>query len=282
MNKLDKSRYISVNGGWQGLGDGPHYSRYDLAEHAQKAGYKLLYGVQTSEKTQVEEVENKYGRDWYPVGSDFLTNYMDIDGASVLHINSETVAPEAIPFMAKLVYGNAHNSPYFDVQKPAAGVQLNRLPWHELDYTQSLERIARILPVTRIILQASGLQIGRLSPAEFAERLSCYSPYVSTVLLDDSSGTGKTLSPNLLRPYIDAIYGNNDMPSVAVAGGLRPSNVDFILDKLINDYPDLSFDAETGLRENYDRDNPKVSKFSGKKAREFASKIIELSLRDTL
>lgn len=282
MTELDKSPYISLNGGHGGLGRRyGDVSDYDLQRQSEKAGYQLLFGVQTSEKTQVEEIENKYGKDWYPVGPGQLSLSLRSGGGNILHINFETLAPDAIPLMTKLVYNNAqYKDPY--EPEPAYGIQLNRLPWHEVDFTSSFERISRVLPISRFILQASSAQIGQLDPKEFAKILRAYSTNVSTVLLDDSSGTGKPLDPQQLRPYIDAVYRQNDMPSVAVAGGLNPANVGFKLEGLLADYPNLSIDAETGLRDNYDKANPKASVFSSNKAREFVSKIIELSSRSTL
>lgn len=246
---------------------------------AKEIGYTVLYGVQTSETTQFYNTENKYGRSWYPVGPQELSGQINSTYNNSLHINFDTLSPEAIPFMTKLVYNNAlkcFNQNTHGYTKAIQAVQLNRLPWHSVDYSEAFEKINRAMPLSRLILQASYMQIGNLTPTELVGSLRKYCPNITTILLDTSCGTGKPLDAKLLIPYIDELYGHEQMPAVAIAGGLNPNNVKQLIEPLVNTYNGLSFDAETGLRDNYDPQNPSQSRFSTKKAIEFANSVIQL------
>lgn len=105
------------------------------------------------------------------------------------------------------------------------------------------------------------LQIGRealkqadYDPATVVRYLEDYVDVVDGVLLDQSMGEGKLMEPEILISYMNAISRAHPKMHLAVAGGLDPSNLE-ILVPLLKAYPNLSIDAQAGLRRNRD---PKI------------------------
>ncbi|HWN40955.1 MAG TPA: hypothetical protein VNW71_01975 [Thermoanaerobaculia bacterium] len=112
-----------------------------------------------------------------------------------------------------------------------------------------LEEIRSERPALRIVLQ---MLLGLLasSPREAARRAQDVAGLVDDVLLDVSGGQGRPLDPEGVLPYLRAL---SDMGfGLGVAGGLSAANL-HLLEPLLAELPDLSFDAETCLRDEEDR-----------------------------
>ncbi|HWM92135.1 MAG TPA: hypothetical protein VN493_15330 [Thermoanaerobaculia bacterium] len=85
------------------------------------------------------------------------------------------------------------------------------------------------------------LQIG--SPEEAARE-------VDDLLLDKSAGQGRPLDPDTVLPFLRELKDTG--LGLGVAGGLCASSL-HLLEPLLAEFPDLSFDAESRLRDEEDR-----------------------------
>ncbi len=98
------------------------------------------------------------------------------------------------------------------------------------------------------------LQVGKIamiecleSPEAAAERLQTYEGVIDYVLLDKSMGTGHGMDAARLRQYIQAVKDVMPNLSIVVAGGLGPDSMDLV-EPLVNEFPDISIDAQGRLR----------------------------------
>ena len=94
-------------------------------------------------------------------------------------------------------------------------------------------------------LVASGV-----SPEEAARRAREIAGLANDLLLDVSGGQGRPLDPAALLPFLRALADTG--LGLGVAGGLSASNL-HLLEPLLAELPELSFDAETCLRDEEDR-----------------------------
>jgi hypothetical protein len=108
-----------------------------------------------------------------------------------------------------------------------------------------------------VILQINDptFEIIKEQPTLLISRLREYDGVISRVLLDKSMGKGKILNPDFLRPFIDEIYGHLPSTEIIVGGGLGPYTMD-ILEGLVQNYPLLSWDAQSRLRPSKDALDP--------------------------
>lgn len=105
----------------------------------------------------------------------------------------------------------------------------------------------RDYPDKKIILQinSKSLVIVDHDPDKLLERLNLYGKSVNYVLLDMSMGRGIGLNTDQLLPYLKKI----DHPDrhLAVAGGLCAEKL-HLIEPLVEQFPDLSIDAQSKLR----------------------------------
>lgn len=279
MEKL--APYIGINGG------GWHDVQNDHLIRNQSPMRKVLMGVQATEKTQVYNQENKYGKDWHPVGDSMKRWWSRSGWNQMLHINTEGKLPSAVAAVTRLMLERTIvtvwdetdlGTEYSELRSYCKRIQFNNLPFYDLDYTPVFEMLAtdsnsKTGP-QQIVLQANAQSMDALTPAKFAKEVKRYEPVIAGVLLDGSGGKGVPLRAAQLRRYIDRIYDMNI--AVGIAGGLSAETVEPLAGKLLQQYPDLSVDAESGLRTNYSSDNPANSEFSIEKAKDFAVKVTQL------
>lgn len=182
----------------------------------------------------------------------------------------EEVAPCRHPLLADLPalfspHPRAFNSVHFHTRTPerltdqverviaAAGpwlhglqINLDRIP------PEALREIRARHPDLRLILPLRGPVRGFVRT---------YAGLADVALFDLSAGRGLLLDPGKARAALEEIEARMPGVALAVAGGLGPETVDRIR-PLLERFPDLSFDAESRLRDGDDRlDLEKVGEY---------------------
>lgn len=106
------------------------------------------------------------------------------------------------------------------------------------------------------------LQIGqdaldgeRNDPARVVARLAHYEGVIQRVLLDRSMGRGHCMEAKRLLPFVRAIRSNFPTLGIGVAGGLGPDTI-HLVKPLVDEFPDLSIDAQGRLRPSGDALDP--------------------------
>jgi hypothetical protein len=90
-------------------------------------------------------------------------------------------------------------------------------------------------------------------PKLLVAKLKKYRQSLSCVLLDKSMGNGKEIDVQKLLPFLRAIQAELPHIKLAVAGGLGPYNVFETLHPIVQEFPDVSWDAENRLRPSCDK-----------------------------
>ena len=221
--------------------------------HAQKTGLfdtgrMLALGVKATHKTQFEGVENKYGREWYPVGDELSVamrrdrQHPDVIGVAQTYLDIHHAGDAAYrqEFMDRLMKRG---------QGMLQAVQFDMLLWHEND--EMLEFVADVREKydVKILLQCYKRAMDELGPKQVAQKLGRYASGIDYVLFDASHGTGVRMDAERLGTFLEEAYSSSELESVnfAVAGGLNAQNVRDDLPELVVKYPDVSWDAEGQL-----------------------------------
>lgn len=123
-----------------------------------------------------------------------------------------------------------------------------------------------ILQVGRHAFDRVGSDIPRL-----LNELARYSDVVTHVLLDKSMGKGISLDTDELLPFIRAIRDNLPDYQIVVAGGLGPQTL-HLLQPIIEEFPDVSIDAEGRLRASGNNVDPLDLPITG----EYLAKALQL------
>jgi len=84
-------------------------------------------------------------------------------------------------------------------------------------------------------------------PDELAERLDDYKSVIHRVLLDKSMGKGKGMDAEWLLPFAHTIKKRFPEMGIGAAGGLGPETT-HLVELLVEEFPDLSIDAQGKLR----------------------------------
>lgn len=126
------------------------------------------------------------------------------------------------------------------------GFQMNH-PWpHPL----LLRAFRKTHPDKILILQVGRQALGGMifSPKIIADLIvSRYLPLVNYVVIDESDGRGHPLSATRVRPLLRAIYDRAPYARLGVAGCLGPGTLAELLGSLLQEFPRLSFDAQSLL-----------------------------------
>lgn len=210
----------------------------------------LALGVKATHKTQMLDIENKYGREWYPVGGEFI-DVLD-QRESELHVAQVFIDPE-------LAKDEHYRNNFIDRVHRRGRLWLNAIQFDMLPIGEDNSLPGFIEDVKnetklKILLQAHSGLMESYSPRDLAKLLGGFA--LDYVLLDSSHGKGVRLDINKLRPYVEAIYESDDLKHVGVgiAGGLNAEIVANDLPEIVKIYPDLSWDAE-GQLHRPDRSN---------------------------
>lgn len=127
------------------------------------------------------------------------------------------------------------------------GVQING-HWPS---RSDLEEVRSVRPDLRVVLQVNpAAQGGSLRDLRDLRELA---GLADDVLLDASAGQGRPVDPESALPYLEALEDSG--LGLGVAGGLCVENLPLV-EPLLARFPDLSFDAESRLRDAEDHLDP--------------------------
>lgn len=213
-------------------------------------GRALVLGVKATHKTQILDIENKYGPEWYPVGGQEFSRAIDpgvtpgkpIIGVAQAYLEKDLAGDPDYRnrFVSRLAERGA---PWLQ------GIQFDMLPWHtDESMLPFLEKIKDEHGL-KIFLQCHNNAMDELGSSGVAHRLHRYGTAIDYLLFDASHGTGKRLDVDRLRSFVGSIYVSSWLGhvGVAVAGGLDAVTVREELPRLLDDFPDVSWDAEGRL-----------------------------------
>lgn len=202
---------------------------------------KIMIGVLASSKTINGELNGQPDR--YPTPEQMGSIFEDHSKALNL-VHFSTKDPGVL--FEDMVKAFTLAGPY------CHGLQLN-IAWPD---SKAIEHFRiKAYPAT-IVLQigARAFETIEHSPQKLADKIDKeYKYFIDYVLLDPSGGMGKPLDPEDLRGYLRALGEKEMSVGLGVAGGLSPSTLYDLLFPLATDFPDLSIDVETGVRDENDR-----------------------------
>lgn len=138
------------------------------------------------------------------------------------------------------------------------GLQLN-IAWPDPSVLGFFK--TREYPVT-IVLQigARAFEMIGHAPQKLADKIEKeYKHFIDFVLLDPSGGTGKPFNPEEMRGYLQELEMKQMSIGLGVAGGLNQATLRRLILPLVKEFPDLSIDVETGVRNGYDNLDPNLA-----------------------
>ncbi|MFC1686586.1 hypothetical protein ACFLZS_01495 [Patescibacteria group bacterium] len=206
----------------------------------------LMLGVLVSETT-LQGKENKYPNRYPKIGEIGEIFFPGEDLLNLVHYHNRTENTadlcEQLSRITKLA------GPYFN------GFQLN-ITWPPVS---ELIKFHKREPFKFIVFQVNNGVMDSVKHNPYSlesrikeEYIDGNSGLIDYILLDPSGGQGKRFDLNKTLQTIEVLRELN-LPLV-VAGGLRPGNLFELLPGVCSVYPDISIDAEGGLR-----DNPKTT-----------------------
>lgn len=208
-------------------------------------GRMALFGVKAIHKTQWLDTPNKYGDKWYPVGpmafSDVL-NPPEPGSTAVAQVFFEPAQVRDPDYLTRFTDRIVQRGNGW-----LKGLQFDRLPWHEHDYRPFFDDIKAVYPRLSILVQCHDGVMQAHPPAETARKIAALEAQVEYVLFDASHGTGTELDASKLHGYLEAAHAASDRMGFGVAGGLSAGTVAEAVGPLLEDFPELSWDAEGRL-----------------------------------
>jgi hypothetical protein len=118
----------------------------------------------------------------------------------------------------------------------------------------------------KFIFQINDRLLGKLggSAEKVAVEVKRYNKAIDYILFDISCGRGLVINPYIVLKYLEKIRFLNPDIGIAVAGGLSPINLEILM-PILKEHPDISIDAETGIRNSEDKLCPeRVKRFVDK------------------
>jgi phosphoribosylanthranilate isomerase len=199
---------------------------------------RLMVGILVSDRT-LEGLPEEMGPRRHPAVAD-LENLFSADPRAFNAVHFHTRTPERLVDQVERVIAAA------GPRLHALQINLDQIP---LD---ALRVIRARCPSLQLILPL------RETAGRFAE---AYVGLVDIVLFDWSAGRGVLFDPAEARAVLEEVEAKMPGVALAVAGGLGPDTVDLVR-PLLERFPDLSFDAESRLRDADDRlDLAKVGEY---------------------
>lgn len=206
----------------------------------------LALGVKATHKTQILDTENKYGREWYPVGEEEFARALEPRSGS-MNVAQMFLDPNYVdnPVYRKEFIGRIRRRG----AKWLEAMQFDMLPWDTdttlLPFIEEVKRESGL----KMLLQAHSEIMQSLGPENIVRILGRYAGALDYILFDASHGKGVRLNTDALRPFLEEAYGSEELQAVGigVAGGLNSAVVSEDLPGLIQKYPTISWDAEGRL-----------------------------------
>lgn len=216
----------------------------------------LALGVKATHKTQWDDIENKYGAAWYPVG-DAIAGAMSAERTDELRVAQVCLDTPT----ASRPGGREYEKAFIDRLLARTGdmlnaIQFDMLPWDSQAKTGLFAHIKEARPDMTILVQANKHQMAAHGPKELVRRLNWYDvrgeKYIDRVLFDASHGTGERLDVGNLEQFVREAIAETEF-GVGIAGGLHGPIIREELAGILARYPGrLSFDAEGQLHKNPD------------------------------
>ncbi|MBC7459446.1 hypothetical protein H7200_01895 [Candidatus Saccharibacteria bacterium] len=247
---MKQEPYVGVSGV---VGPEQHRALASLAESTHLVHHRqLLIGIKAVHKTQWLDIDNKYGRQWYPVGDELaqvLDPAPDTFNVAQMYLDPETI--NADPDYARAFTEKV-------IRRAGAqldGVQYDMLPYHETpkafnDLVKTVKRYGQ-----QLIIQCHGPAMS-LGPDVAIDDLKRLSPEINFVLFDASHGTGTQMNSGILKKFLEKAYLDADFADYGtqfgVAGGLHGDNIRSMLSEILSEFPDISWDAEGKLHARVD------------------------------
>ncbi len=207
---------------------------------------KLMIGLMMSRKT-LRGIPSKYTNVWLKndeVGDVFVKDDCVINCVHYADYNDSTIIQDLEDVVK---YGGPNlNAVQFDMVWPN---------------TRMIRVFKDKFPYLSLVLQVSkeAMFVSDNNPKSVANKLKDYGDSLDYVLFDRSGGRGIPISYDELEPYIlamQSINRNTFDANIALAGGLTPSNLQGFFNSFISLVPNLSCDAEGGMRKSFDNTNP--------------------------
>ncbi len=208
----------------------------------ENARRKLMIGVLVSWKT-LNNLTNKWPSRYPKIEAVAEIFPDDPRALNLVHYNTKNNMSPCDELT--VISGAAGNS--FD------GFQLN-IAWPD---RAELASFRAMNPNIFIVLQIGSRAFEGVgdSPSRLAQAVNFYAEIIDHVLLDQSGGVGRPMDIELLRPYLEEISEKSEGKiGLGIAGGMSAvfSQFEDQLSALVQDFPDISVDAEGKLRDKDD------------------------------
>ncbi len=127
------------------------------------------------------------------------------------------------------------------------GFQINAAWPREADLCVYREDCGYLRQVVVLQIGREAMELTGNQPVAVAERVNRYGGLIDGVLIDASGGTGRPFDPASARAMISQIRMRRPEIGIGIAGGISHHTVDRVRE-LLQEFRDLSIDAESGLR----------------------------------
>lgn len=227
-----------------------HYEQVFHEVGLHDEGRRLAVGVKAVHKTQYLDINNKYGPAWYPVGEAAFQSAATESTDAQESINVAQAYLD-VAYVGDPKYRQDFTERIFCRGEPwIDGIQFDMLPWHsDAAIAPFLSEVKRSYPDKLVLLQCHGAAMEELGSKRSVRLLGSLATAIDYVLFDASHGTGKRLEVARLRPFLDEASSSDVLSSVglAVAGGLNARAVREDLPGILDEFPQISWDAEGQL-----------------------------------
>lgn len=156
-----------------------------------------------------------------------------------------------------------------DCRRYLHALQLDMV-WPRHDLLWAVKEILRVPIILQVGKQA--LEAVANNEAQLIAKLKLYQTHIDGILLDCSMGRGVPMNPQLLRSFIIPVKAAFPKLHIAVAGGLGPDTL-HLVEPIIREFPDVSFDAQGQLRDSGDSTEP----INWVRAKNYVTKALELT-----
>lgn len=224
----------------------------DIEERLANTARRLAIGVKATHKPQFDDIENKHGRQWYPVG-DEISSALNPDIRSTFNIVQAQLKQEHVDT------NQAYPELFFDKIRSRTSSVLDAIQIDQLRYEQSPEKYAHVIRAMssiglQTIVQCHSFAM-EAGPQEAMKALEILADKteIDYVLFDASHGRAEELNPGILKRFLEVAYNDpyfsDKGTNFGIAGGLSGENLKPLLGQIMQDYPDISWDAEGRLHD---------------------------------